>query len=391
MIELNEALRMVLGSARPLESERVGLAEALNRILAEDVAADMDLPPFDKATVDGYACRRADLSGTLAVVGIVAAGAAPAGPIAPGQCAKVMTGAAVPPGVDCVVMIEQTEPADEGRIRFTGGPTPDNISRKAVDVRRGQVVLQRGSRVGPPHVAVMASVGYIRPLVARLPRVAVVTNGDELVEPDTKPGPFQIRNSNGPQLVAQLAAMGLPARNCGVVRDVEADIDRVLRVALAENDVVLISGGVSVGDFDLVPAVLRKNGVSLQFEKIAVKPGKPTVFGLSRKGYCFGLPGNPVSTFVVFELLVKPFLCKLMGNELRPVEVRMRIDEDIARKDTDRQSWMPVKLTGDAAVRPVAYHGSAHVPALCDADGLIAMDIGVAKIERGTSVRVRLL
>jgi molybdopterin molybdotransferase len=429
MIELKEALQIVLDAARPLGTERVGLADALGRILAEDVTADMDIPSFDKATVDGYACRRADLGHPLTVTETIPAGRVPTRAVGPNQCAKIMTGAAMPPGADCVVMIEQIEPVasgrgegvpslrvagilpairgqdalatrnngkipsppGEGRIRFTGAQTPDNIFRKATDVRAGQVVLAKGSRLNAQHVAVLASVGCVQPLVARRPKVGVIASGDELVPPAARPEPSQIRNSNGSQLGAQLAALGLKARDYGIVKDVARDIDAMLRTALAENDVVLISAGVSVGDFDLVPAALQRNGVKLRFERIAVKPGKPTVFGIWDQRYCFGLPGNPVSTFVVFELLVKPFLCRLMGHNYRPMYVQMRLEEAVTRKDSDRQSWIPVRITSGETVRPVQYHGSAHLSALCDAGGLVPMEIGVTSIEPGTPVRVRLL
>jgi len=391
MIELKEALQIVLDSAKPLGAERVELCDALGRILAEDVTADMDMPPFDKATMDGYACRRADLGNALAVIETIPAGAVPTKTVGPNRCAKIMTGAAIPQGADCVVMIEQTEALAENAIRFTGGRTSDNIFRRAQDIRAGQVVLPKGGRIGPPHIAVLASVGCVQPLVAKRPRVGVVASGDELVAPAARPGPAQIRNSNGSQLIAQLAALGLKARDYGIVKDVASDIDAVLKRALAENDVVIVSAGVSVGDFDLVPTVLRQNHVKLLFEKIAVKPGKPTVFGVSERGYCFGLPGNPVSTFVVFELLVKPLLYKLMGHDYSPVYVQMRLDETITRKDADRQSWNPVRITSEETVEPVQYHGSAHLSALCEAGGLVPMEIGVASIGRGTPVRVRLL
>ncbi len=391
MIELKEALRVILDAAQPLGTEQVALSDALDRILAEDVAADMDIPPFDKATMDGYACRRADLGNVLTVVETIPAGAVPTKAIGPNQCAKIMTGAAMPPGADCVVMIEQTKIIGEGVIRFTGDQTPDHIFRKATDIRAGQVVLQNGSWISPQHVAVLASVGCVRPLVAQRPRVGVVASGDELVPPGTRPGPSQIRNSNGSQLVAQLISMGLRARDYGIVKDVASDIDAMLKSALAENDVVIISAGVSVGDFDLVPTALQRNGVRLLFEKIAVKPGKPTVFGVSERGYCFGLPGNPVSTFVIFELLVRPFLYHLMGHNYRPRYVQMRLDETITRKDSDRQSWIPVRITSEETVRPVQYHGSAHLSALCEVGGLVPMEIGVTNIGRGMPVRVRLL
>ncbi|MCX5645159.1 MAG: molybdopterin molybdotransferase MoeA [Phycisphaerae bacterium] len=415
MIGLKEALQIVLDWAKPLGTERVELRDALGRILAQDVASDMDMPPFDKATMDGYACRRADLGNSLTVVETIPAGAVPARAVGPNQCAKIMTGAAVPQGADCVIMIEQTKPVGwavptnshgcsqrmvgtahptpvgEDVVRFTGEQTPDNIFRKAMDIKAGQVVLQKSGRISPQHIAVLASVGCVQPLVAKRPRVGVVASGDELVAPAARPGPAQIRNSNGSQLTAQLAAMGLNARDYGIVKDVASDIDAVFKRALVENDVVIVSAGVSVGDFDLVPAVLRQNQVRLLFEKIAVKPGKPTVFGISERGYCFGLPGNPVSTFVVFELLVKSFLYKLMGHDYLPTHVQMRLDETITRRDTDRQSWNPVRITSEATVEPVQYYGSAHLSALCEAGGLVPMEIGVASIRQGTPVRVRLL
>ncbi len=391
MIELKEALQIVLDAARLLGVERVEMANALSRVLAEDVAADMDMPPFDKAAVDGYACRREDLPNALAVVETLAAGAAPIKAVGPNQCAKIMTGAVVPQGADCVVMIEQTQTVGPDGIRFVGGQTRDNICRRAEDIRQGQIILRKGSRIGPQQIAVLASFGHVRPLVARRPTVAVIASGDELVVPGEKPGPSQIRNSNSPQLAAQLRSMGVVAHDYGIVEDTEADIDRILRAVLAEHDVVIMSGGVSAGDFDFVPAMLRRNNVELLFEKIAVKPGKPTVFGQSERAYCFGLPGNPVSTFVMFELLVRPFLYRLMGHDYSPAVVQMSLDEPITRRDAERQGWIPVKLTSGTTVQPVEYHGSGHMLALCQADGLIRVEIGIGRVDKGAPVNVRLL
>jgi molybdopterin molybdotransferase len=393
MIELQEALDIVLDIARPLSSERIDLDGALNRVLAEDVASDIDMPPFDKSMVDGYACRQADLAGDLAVIETIQAGAISTKTIEPHQCAKIMTGAVVPQGADCVVMVEQTESASANMVRFKGELTFNNIMPKASETRAGQIILRRGSRIKSQHVAVLASAGCVRPLVTRRPKVALVATGDELVEPAAKPGPSQIRNSNSPQITAQLETMGIAVSDYGTAKDTQADVHRVLGAALVENDVVLVCGGVSVGDFDFVPTVLREHGVELLFEKIAVKPGKPTVFGRSRRGYCFGLPGNPVSTFVIFELLVKPFLWKLMGHVYSPITAYMPLHGGTLtrNKDTDRQSWIPVRIVNDRAVEAVEYHSSAHLAALCEADGLVAVNIGVSRIEQGTLVQVRLI
>jgi len=388
---LKEALQIVLCSARLLASEHTDICQALNRILAEDVTSDIDMPPFDKAVMDGYACRRSDIANTLTIIETIQAGVPPTRTIGPNQCAKIMTGGAIPQGADCVIMIEHTENVGENTIRYRGKQTPDNICRKGEDIKIGEVVLKKGTRIRPQHIAVAASAGYTRPLVAKRPRVAIIATGDELVEPALKPGPSQIRNSNSFQLVAQVEAAGAAVRDYGVVKDVTTEIDRVVKTAVSDNDVVIVSGGVSVGDLDLVPGILKQNNIKLLFEKIAVEPGKPTVFGISDKTYFFGLPGNPVSTFVVFELLVKPFLYKLMGYNYSPISVRMPLGETIVRKNTERQSWIPVKVTNTGTAKPVEYHGSAHILALCNADGLISIEISVANIEKGAMVPVRLI
>ena len=200
MITYEEALRIVLDHARVLEPERVPLRDAANRVLAEDVPSDIDMPPFDKSAMDGYACRRADLPGPLRVVGMVQAGRAPSGRIGPGECMKIMTGAMVPPGADCVIMVEHTESAGASAVRFTEPRTDTNICARAEDMGVGDIVLRRGTRIGPRHAGLLATVGCVRPLVARRPRVGVIATGDELVEPDRQPGPAEIRTSNSVQL-----------------------------------------------------------------------------------------------------------------------------------------------------------------------------------------------
>jgi len=385
----DEAYRIVQGRARFLGAERVALHEAPGRILAQDVASDLDMPPFDKSAMDGYACRRRDLRNELAVVETIAAGGTPSKAVRPDECAKIMTGAMVPEGADCVIKVEDTEQVDETIVRFTGAETPENICRRGEDIRQGDLVLGKGERLRPQHIGVLATVGCARPLVARRPQVAVIATGDELVEPDQTPQTSQIRNSNGHQLRAHVAATGAVPVYGGIGPDTEDALDTMIREALSENDVVLLSGGVSMGDFDLVPRILEKNGVQLLFERIAVKPGMPTVFGLSETSFCFGLPGNPVSTFVLFEILVKPFLLKLMGHDFRPPVIPMSLAKPISRKKTDRDSWIPVTITGNGTVCAVEYHGSAHLNALTRADGLICVARGVATVEEGTKVDVR--
>lgn len=391
MLLFEKALDTVLSSALPLGTERVGIIDVANRILAEDVKSDTDIPPFNKSAMDGFACRRTDLANELTVVETIPAGYVPKKAVGANQCSKIMTGAMVPDGADCVIMKEYVESLTEDTIRFVGEKTSDNICQKAEDIRAGDVVLHKGIRLRPQHIAVLASVGNTQPLVSKRPNVAVIATGSELVEPTEKPGPSQIRNSNSFQLAVQIESMGVTATNYGVAGGTADEIDIVFKQALKQSGVVIVSGGVSVGDFDFVPGIFKQNNIDLLFEKIAIKPGKPTVFGTSEKTYCFGLPGNPVSTFVLFEILVKPFLYKLMGHDYNPLNVQMPLDEPLINKKAKRQRWLPVAITEKGTVKPVEYHGSAHINSLCGADGLVCMDIGVAEVKKGTSVTVRLI
>jgi molybdopterin molybdotransferase len=391
MLPFDEALRIVLDSAHKLGSEHVDIAQATNRILAEDVESDMDMPPRDRSVFDGYACRREDLANELKIIETIPAGMPPKKTIGPNQCAKIMTGATVPPGADCVFMVELTENPTAGTVRFIGEKTDDNIRPQGRDIKAGQVVLRCGTRIRPQDIAVLATVGHAEVLVAKMPTVGIIATGDELVEPHSKPSPWRLRNSNSPQLAAQLENISTAVTDYGIAKDTTGEIDRTFKKAAAENDVVLLSGGVSMGDFDLVPGILKQNNIELLFGKIALKPGKPTIFGISENLYCFGLPGNPVSTFAVFELMVKPFLYKLMGHDYVPPNVQMPLEETISRKDTERRGWTPVTITDVGTLRKVEYHDSGHINALCGADGLVCMDIGMAEIPKGTIVQIRLI
>ena len=421
VLNFDDAFEIVMSSARRLGTERVGIDRALNRILAEDVISDIDIPPFNKSAMDGFACRRADLANELSIIETIPAGYAPGKSIGTNQCAKIMTGAVVPEGADCVIMVEYTENTAENRIRFTGSTTNNNICLRAEDTKKGDVVLRAGKIIKAEHIAVLATVGCIKPSVALQPRVGIIATGDELVEPSRKPTACQIRNSNAFQLAAQVTGANAIATNYGIAADTKEAIDAMFKKGIRQNDVVILSGGVSVGDCDFVREVLKENNVRLLFEKVAVKPGRPTVFGIlnqksevrsqkpeirSQKSevrsqkpesvvcplssvFCFGLPGNPASTFIMFELLVKPFLYKMTGHDFKPVVSHMQLESTITRKKTKRDSWLPVIFKENGKIASIEYHGSAHINALCEADGLICMPTGVAEIKEGTTVAVR--
>lgn len=389
MIKFEQAYDIIINSARPMDVEHVDLADALGRILAQDVFSDLDMPPFDKSAMDGYACRRDELGEPLAVLETIKAGVPPTKAIGPKQCAKIMTGAMVPEGADCVFMVEFSEEVGEGNVRFAGEETRTNICYRGEDIRTGDIVLYKGAMIAPEHMAVLATVGCVKPRVACRPRVGVIATGDELVEPHQKPARSQIRTSNSVQLIAQTKSAGAIPTYYGIAKDTKEDLGAIVEKALGENDVLLLSGGVSMGDYDFVPAIFKAKGLDILFDAIAMKPGKPTNFAVSDGKWCFGLPGNPVSTFVQFEIFVRPFLHKLMGREGGVADLYLPLEEDMKRKKTERLAWVPVQITEAGGVTPCEYHGSAHVNGLCKADGLMAFPLGEKLLKKGTPVRVR--
>jgi len=217
-----------------------------------------------------------------------------------------------------------------------------------------------------------------------------LNTGDEIVEPHETPGGTCIRNSNGMQLVTQIEKAGAIANYMGIVSDSPEATDLAIKTALNNHDIVILTGGVSMGDFDFVPSVLEQNGVQLIFEKIAVKPGKPTVFGRKGDVFVFGLPGNPVSSFIIFDLIVKPFILKMMGHRYQPLNVKMPIGVDYLKKKLDRTNWIPVSIS-DGVATPVDYHGSGHIHSLCFAQGILRMEAGDSELKKGELVNVRLI
>lgn len=391
MIHFEEAFKVVLNQAKQNASEKTNLTRAYGRILAQDVFSDVDMPPFNKSAVDGYSCRRQDIQNELEVIETVAAGYVPKKTVYENQCIKIMTGAMLPDGADCVLMVEHTEKTNENHIRFLKNDTPNNICYKAEDVNKGSKVLSKGLLVKPEHIAVLASVGCFEPKVSLKPKVAVITTGDELVEPHEIPGISQIRNSNAWQLMAQLEKTGVAAHYSGIAKDSKEDTFRKVNEALQNNDILLITGGVSMGDFDMVPEMMEKAGIDILFRTIAVQPGKPTVFGFKNNKYCFGLPGNPVATFMIFELLVKPLIYKIMGHDFIPQTIPMKFGTEYSRRASDRMSVLPVQIQPDGTIAPVDYHGSAHIHALAFAQGFVFIPIGQTKLKKGDILNVRLI
>jgi molybdopterin molybdotransferase len=383
MLTVAEAQAIVLRNTHPLPPVDAPLTPApLGAVLAEDIASDLDMPPYDKAMMDGYAVRSADLPdgrGTLTVIEEVTAGRTPRHTVGAGQATRIMTGAPIPPGADAVVMVERTR-AEGDRVKIEDRPPQagQNVMPRGREMRCGETVLAAGAVLRPQELGLLATVGRASARVHPAPRVAVLSTGDEVVEAVERPGPGQIRNGNGPMLCAQAARAGGQPHYLGIARD---RLDS-LAPRVAEGlrfDVLLLSGGVSAGALDLVPGVLQQAGVKPHFHKVEMKPGKPVLFGTRDSTLVFGLPGNPVSALVCFELFVRPALRRLAGHaEPGPFVVRATLAEDFVYR-TDRPTYHPAVLEADDSgwrVRAVPWYGSPDLRGLTRANAFAVFPAG---------------
>jgi len=389
MITIEKAFEIVMGSAFSTGTENISFTGSAGRILAENVASDIDMPPFNKASVDGFACRKADIGSDLEIIETIPAGKWPEKSVSGMQCSRIMTGAALPAGADCVIMVEDTDLLSSGKIRYKGSFIKENFAVRGEDVKKGDIILKPGKLVRPQDIAVMATVGHTIVKVAKMPDVAVISSGSELVEPDRVPGISQIRNTNASQLMAQVARAGAAGNYYGIAGDDEEETFTLVARAISENDIVLVTGGVSMGDFDFVPSVLERAGVKILFSRVSVQPGKPTTFGIHSKAVVFGLPGNPVSAFIQFEMLVRPLIYRMMGHIWKPLTIQLPMKARFTRRFAERTALVPVFITDDGFVSTVEYHGSAHISSLSEADGIVTMPAGIKIIEKGETVSVR--
>ncbi|HAH07947.1 MAG TPA: molybdopterin molybdenumtransferase MoeA [Elusimicrobia bacterium] len=387
MIEFEQARREVLKRARPLGTQRVPVARCLGRVLARIVRSPLDLPPFDRSAMDGYALGVP--AKTLLCVGGIGAGERFFRTVRRGECVRIMTGAPLPRGADRVVKVEDTDgwkPAG-ARVVLRALPSKEqNVRRRAEELRRGAPVLERGRLIRGPEAALLASLGFAQAEFYRLPRVSVLCTGDEVVEPGRRLRPGAVYNGNGPMLCALLSAAGFPSRYLGVVRDEPKALKRKVAEGL-RGDVLLVNGGVSAGKFDLVPSTLAAAGVRKVFHKVRVKPGKPLFFGMRGKTLVFGMPGNPVSTFTSFTLFVMPALRGLSGlpSGLKTLQAPLA---GAIRHETGRLDFVPARMEGEG-VRPVqGYRGSADIASLSKADRFVMASGERASFGRGTLVDV---
>ena len=398
VVPVDKALEIVLGHTPVLPAEEVELPNALGRVLGEDVHADHDMPPFDRSAMDGYAVRSADVTQApvvLDVTGQIRAGQWPDRALEPGQAIQIMTGAPVPPGATAVQPVEKTRALEGGRrVEMLAPVEPGaHIARQGVEVRAGDRLLERGRTIDPATMAVLASAGKRRLRVGGRPTLAMLVTGDELVEVWDTPSRGRIRNSNGYAILAQARWAGAEARSLGVVPDQSDRIAEAVRDGFRD-DVLVISGGVSEGAYDLVEEVLARFDVGLLFTRVAIKPGAPLVFGRRGEKLVFGLPGNPVSAQVTFDVFVRAALLRMQGAKVvsRPtVEVELL---DAVKNSSGRQAYAPARIAFDGGrlvARPVSSQGSADVVAHAQANALVILGAAQLRADAGEKVPALLL
>ncbi len=392
MLDIEQALNNILEFILPLGNESVDIAKAGGRILAEEIRADSDVPYSDNSAMDGYALRAEDIRGAsdaaparLTVLEDVPAGTVPTKTIVPGTASRIMTGAPIPEGADAVLMVEHSKKLDSEMLALASIEPGANIRRAGEDIKKGTLLFNAGRELSAADIGMVASAGYDRPLVYRRPVVGVISTGDEVVEPSAPAGRGKVRNSNSYTLLALCAAVGAAPKYLGIVADSRPALEAAFSSAAESCDVIITTGGVSVGDFDLVKAVLGDLG-KINFWKINMKPGKPLAFGTLGGKPLFGLPGNPVSTMVAFEMFVRPSLLKMMGAReiLRP-----RLQAKLACEIIEKPSRVKIirgvatrKKTG-STVTTTGEQGSGILMSMSLANCLIVMPDGVGKLKKG--------
>ncbi len=387
MITFEEAMAAVFKHAKPLPAVRTRIEESVGRVLLEEIRSGLDMPPFNKAAVDGYAVRSADLAKgrELRCTGVVQAGDKSGKAVRTGECVKVMTGAPVPAGADAMVMVECASEED-GLVKFEEGIMKGaNIARRGEDIKKGQRILPRGTLISISHIAVLAAVGRARVKTGALPKVSLVNTGGEIVPPGAKRGKTSIYNSNGPMLSAML-------RRDGVITEpfIVRDDAKKMRAALSEAlkaDIVLISGGVSMGDYDLVPGVLKELGIIKVFHNVRIRPGKPMFFGVKGRKLVLGIPGNPVANFMAYLAYIRPAILKMSGRRDYAPEFGTGVCAGKFDPRTPRRAMVLSTVAGrtEYALGAVSNNGSADILALARANGFTMVKEGgsLGKGEKG--------
>ena len=387
-----EVISQISKIKRPTATVNLSVWDALGYILAQDLIADRHYPPFDRATRDGYAVRAADSTAgaTLPSIGEIKAGDVLTQPLEKGTCVQIMTGAPVPPEADAVVMIEYTS-RDKDFIHFQQTATKgQNIVAAGSETTKDQSLLQAGTRLGYAELGLAAQIGVAQVRCAKKPRVAILSTGDEVVPIDAAPGPFQIHNSNSVSLAAQVREAGGEPIILGNAADRIESLGEKIQQGLRE-DLLVLSGGVSMGKYDLVEDVLKSLGATFYFDAVAIRPGKPAVFAMCNETPVFGLPGNPISTMVTFNLFVVPAIDLLSGAPARPLPFLKATLAEAMKEKPGMTHFLPARVqfdSGEAYVKPLPWKGSGDTVAMAKANCFLVVASDIQSLAAGENVNV---
>jgi len=392
MLQVKDCQALLLSFPSLGRTENVTLVNSLGRVLARDIVADIDQPPFNKSAMDGYACRLEDLPGPLKVSGEIAAGAYMDLKLEANHCYRIFTGAPVPKGADCVFMQEDSLLNQDGRMLFTQKESKVNICLQGEDMRTGDVAIKSGTMIQPQHMAIMAAFGMTHPLVAAKPKVAIICSGSELIEPEEKPVEGLIRNSNAYQLISQMNMLGANADYLGIITDNKEKLSETIFANIEKYNLIVVTGGASVGDYDFMPSVLSDLGAVVHFSALNIQPGKPVLLATLQDTHILGLSGNPVSSYLQFHLVAKPLLFRLMNCSSPSFRIiKTILEEPIKRKKNNRQLYVPVKFTDNGFAKPLLFNGSGHITALENFDGFAILEPGVNEVTKEQVVETLLL
>ncbi len=392
MVTFEQALKNILKNARVLPIEKAAIEDSVGRILQEDICSGLEMPPFDKSAMDGYAVCSLDTQDAYAglkCIGIIQAGESFTDRLKRGECVKIMTGAPLPKGADSVVMVENTRVVSERVKILRPARKGENVCFKGEDIRPGQRVFKKGREISSADVGILAAVGRSFVKVVAQPKAAILNTGGEIVSLGNKLGKNKIYNSNGPMLCALLKSDNINPQFLGIAKDNIIDLKKAVKKGL-NADILLISGGVSMGDYDLIPKVLKSSGVKKVFHKVNIKPGKPLFFGVKDKTPVFGIPGNPVSNFLSYFLFVRPAIQKMMGYENCKPRLKDGIIEKKFHSKAGRKHFVLVRIFKKANqyyLTPVFSHGSADTLSLSRADGFMIVDENSGVIKKNSPVQ----
>lgn len=394
----DDAINIIIENKESIGTEKINVANSFNRVLAYDLKALIDDPPFDKSSMDGYVYIKDDDRNLYKICSrdIIFAGCDVNFDIKKEECIKIMTGAKIPEGCNAVQRVEWSDIIEDGKekfVKFTKKEISSNIIKKASNKKKDEPLIDRRILCAKD-IGILASFGYGEISVRKIMKVGIVSTGEEIIAAGEKLDTGNIYDSNGPALIAQSKSLGLDAKFYGIINDDIDVIEEILLKMFDENDIILVSGGVSMGDFDYIPKVLDRLKVNGIFHGVAMKPGKPLFFGKKGRKAVFGLPGNPVSAFITFENMVKPYVISSLGLDYKPIFFKALLLEDIKRKDTDRQEFVPALISyikEKICINPIFYNNSSMISSFANANAIIKIDIGTSSLSSGEIVNARLI